>query len=364
MSGEQKRILLAMSGGVDSTAAALLVREQGYDLVGCTFRTRYTSEQSLQAAVELAKQLGIEHHVLDYSERFDETVIRYFREEYIAGRTPNPCVLCNKTIKFGALLDEADRLGCEYIATGHYARVRDGFLYRAADRHKDQTYFLWQLSPEQLSRVIFPLGDMTKQQVRDYLADKGFTALSQSGESQDICFIQDDYRTFLNLPPNPGKYVLSPSLHSSIHRFTDSPIHHQGYAHYTIGQRKGLGVALGEPAFVTQIDAATNTVTLGTHDELYTHEVHLRDVVFSGDSTRPVMAQIRYRSIPQEARLQVDGGASEHSDKCTMHAQRSTLNAKLYTLNSKLPVWAPTPGQSCVFYQDNRLVGGGIITFA
>lgn len=361
------KILLAMSGGVDSTAAALLLREQGYDLVGCTFRTRYTTEQSLQAAVNLAKQLGVEHHIVDYSDRFDDTVIRYFRDEYLAGRTPNPCVLCNKTIKFGALLDEADRLGCEYIATGHYARVQNGYLYRAADTHKDQTYFLWQLSQEQLNRVIFPLGDMTKQQVREYLAVKGFTALSQSGESQDICFIQDDYRTFLNLPPNPGKYVLSPSLRSSIHQSINSHASgasiaalaaHQGFAHYTIGQRKGLGVALGEPAFVTRIDAATNTVTLGTHDELYTHEVHLRDVVFSGDSTRPVMAQIRYRSIPQEARLQVDGG------QCTMHAQRSTLNAKLYTLHSKLPVWAPTPGQSCVFYQDNRLVGGGIITFA
>ena len=341
------KILLAMSGGVDSTAAALLLREQGYDLVGCTFRTRYTTEQSLQAAVNLAKQLGVEHHIVDYSDRFDDTVIRYFRDEYLAGCTPNPCVLCNKTIKFGALLDEADRLGCEYIATGHYARVQNGCLYRAADTHKDQTYFLWQLSPEQLSRVIFPLGDMTKQQVRDYLADKGFTALSQLGESQDICFIQDDYRTFLNLPPNPGKFVLSEHI-STVHCSLKSLVH-QGFAHYTIGQRKGLGVALGEPAFVTRIDAATNTVTLGTHDELYTHEVHLRDVVFSGDSTRPVMAQIRYRSIPQEATFD-DAQCIMHDATCNIHFTH--------------PVWAPTPGQSCVFYQDNHLVGGGIIAFA
>ncbi|MCQ2348707.1 MAG: tRNA 2-thiouridine(34) synthase MnmA [Paludibacteraceae bacterium] len=324
-----------MSGGVDSTAAALLLRDQGYQLVGCTFRTRYTSPESLQAAAALARQLDIPHHIVDYSERFEDTVIRYFRDEYIAGRTPNPCVLCNRLIKFGALMEEADRWGCDKVATGHYARVQDGQLYRAKDTKKDQTYFLWQVSPEQLQRVIFPLGDLTKQEVRAYLETKGLTALAHAGESQDICFIKDDYRTFLNLPPCPGAYRLTDTLAKV--NTSRAPLCHQGYAHYTIGQRKGLGVALGESAFVTHIDAARNEVTLGTHDELYTHDVRLRDVAFYGDPSLPVMAQIRYRSLPQEAYL-VEGG-----------------------VHFTEPVWAVTPGQSCVLYQKNRLVGGGLI---
>lgn len=319
-----------MSGGLDSTAAALLLLEQGYHLVGCTFRTRYTSESNLQAAGALAQQLGIEHHVVDFTDLFDNRVIRYFREEYLAGRTPNPCVLCNRVIKFGALRDVADRYGCDYVATGHYARVQDGFICRAADEKKDQTYFLWQLSPEQLARVIFPLGNLTKVQVRAYLADHGYTDLARGGESQDICFIQDDYRSFLQLPTQIGDYVDATGKVLG---------QHVGFANYTIGQRKGLGIALGTPAFVTQIDAARNVVTLGKHDELYTHDVQLHDVVFRGDASLPVMAQIRFRSRPQEG----------------------VFNAQMSTIHFVDPVWAVTPGQSCVFYQDNRLVGGGII---
>ncbi|MCQ2342333.1 MAG: tRNA 2-thiouridine(34) synthase MnmA [Paludibacteraceae bacterium] len=341
-----------MSGGVDSTAAALLLREQGYNLIGCTFRTRYTSDAMLQSAIGLAAQLGIAHHIVDYSDRFEETVIRYFREEYLAGRTPNPCVLCNRTIKFGALMEEANRLHCDYIATGHYARIRDGQLCRAADEKKDQTYFLWQLSPDQLSRVVFPLGDMTKKEVREYLAGKGLTALAQSGESQDICFIRDDYRSFLDLPTNKGEYILSPQLEAL--RNTRARFCHNGYANYTIGQRKGLGVAIGEPAFVTRIDAERNEVTLGTHDELYTKAVQLHDVIFHGDISQPVMAQIRYRSVPQLARVLC--GSLPTVDR------RSTDGRNCCELYFDEPVWAVTPGQSCVFYQNNILVGGGIIS--
>jgi len=319
-----------MSGGLDSTAAALLLSEQGYQLVGCTFRTRYTTESSLDAARELAQKLGIEHHVVDFTEVFDETVIRYFRKEYLAGRTPNPCVLCNRVIKFGALMEVADQYGCNKIATGHYARIEDGFICRAADTQKDQTYFLWQLTPEQLSRVVFPLGNMTKLQVRAYLKQRGYTTLAEGGESQDICFIKDDYRDFLQLAKQAGDYV---DANGKIVG------QHEGYTNYTIGQRKGLGIALGTPAFVTKIDAAKNIVTLGTHDELYTHEVQLRDVVFRGDPNLPVLAQIRYRSQPQQAII-TEGSLS---------------------VNFSEAVWAVTPGQSCVLYQGEKLVGGGII---
>jgi len=319
-----------MSGGLDSTAAALLLKEQGYEVVGCTFRTRYTKEASLQAAIDLAAKLGIEHHVIDYTDRFDNTIVTYFRDEYMAGRTPNPCVVCNRVIKFGALLQEADRFDCSHIATGHYARVKDGFICRAADQQKDQTYFLWQLSEEQINRVVFPLGEMTKIEVRSYLAEHGYQQLAQGGESQDICFIENDYRSFLNIPPNLGDYINAEGKIVG---------KHEGYTNYTIGQRKGLGVALGEPAFVTKIDAEKNEVTLGTHDELYTHDVHLRDVVFRGDPGQPVIAQIRYRSQPS----------------------LSTFNFQLSTIRFEESVWAVTPGQSCVMYQGNRLVGGGII---
>lgn len=325
------RVLLAMSGGVDSTAAALLLREQGYSLVGCTFYTRYTHDVSVKSAVQLAQSLDIEHYVFDYDKLFHREVIRYFTSEYMAGRTPNPCVVCNRTIKFGQLLEEADRLGCDYIATGHYARAREGFLYRAKDENKDQTYFLWQLSEAQIKRTIFPLGDYTKSEVRAYLESHGLRELAHHNESQDICFIADDYRQFL----------AQQSIVSLSGNYIDAEGHilgrHQGYTNYTIGQRKGLGVALGYPAFVTQLNPATNEVTLGQHDELYTNDVHLRDIVFRGDEQKPVLAQIRYRSHPQQAML-VES-----------------------SLQFELPVWAVTPGQSAVIYQNNRLVGGGII---
>lgn len=335
------RILLAMSGGIDSTAAALLLQEQGYDLVGCTFRTRYTDEASLQSAAALARQLGIEHHVVDYEQRFEQDIVAYFCNEYAAGRTPNPCVLCNRQIKFGVLLEEASRLGCDSLATGHYARVKEGILYRAKDERKDQTYFLWQVPQQALQRVLFPLGDQTKDEVRAFLESKGLTELAHKGESQDICFIKDDYRTFLQaqdasplLPAEQGDYINAEGKVLG---------RHEGYVNYTIGQRKGLGIALGTPAFVTRIDAAHNRVTLGAHDDLYTHDVYLSHCVFHGDTSQTVLAQIRYRSKAQEAVLvNID-------------------NNGVGLIRFAEPVWAVTPGQSCVMYQDNKVVGGGII---
>lgn len=332
------KVLIAMSGGVDSTAAALKLMEQGYTLIGCTFVTRYTSSASVEAAQALAAQLGIEHHVVDYSDMFESTIVNYFINEYKACRTPNPCVLCNREIKFGVLIQEANRLGCDFIATGHYARIVSHsfsdatvhkFIACASDLSKDQSYFLWQVNPEVLERVLFPLGEMTKTEVREYLASKGYEVLSKQGESQDICFIADDYRTFLRK------------------RLRDE---YKEYMSFTIGQRKGLGVALGYPAFVTSIGSRgvgiehpqVPEVYLGHHDDLYTTEVQLRDVIFRGDPTCPVMAKIRYRSAAVEATLNYS-------------PQGAT------TLNFKDRIWAPTPGQSCVLYQSDFVVGGGII---
>ena len=341
-----------MSGGIDSSVAAMLLLEQGYELVGVTFRTFDSiresclakekgccSVESIMEAKHLAEQLGFEHHILDFRETFRKHVIANFVDEYRHGRTPNPCVLCNSHIKWGELLKAADEYGCDYVATGHYARIaeRDGhfFLRKAADSHKDQTYFLWMLTEDNLHRTIFPLGDLNKQEVREIALQHGFEKLSKKRESQEICFVpNNDYRTFLaseGVVCEAGNYVDANGKILGTHA---------GYMNYTIGQRKGLGVAIGTPAFVTSIDAGRNIVTLGAHDDLYAKTVRMRDYFFKGDSSQSVMAQIRYRSQPTEARL------TSHSEGVLTFTE---------------PVWAVTPGQSVVIYQDDLLVGGGII---
>ena len=343
------RVLIAMSGGIDSSVAAMLLLEQGYELVGCTFRTFDSikesclakekgccSVESIMEAKHLAEQLGFEHHILDFRDTFRQHVIANFVEEYKHGRTPNPCVLCNSHIKWGKLLETADAYNCDFIATGHYARIAEKngrfCLRRAADSRKDQTYFLWMLTDENLRRTIFPLGDLTKLQVREIAARHGFEKLSQKSESQEICFVpNNDYRTFLaseGVEAIPGNYVDANGKVLG---------KHEGCTNYTIGQRKGLGIALGTPAFVTKIDAERNLVTLGAHDDLLTKTVRMHNNFFYGDYSQPILAQIRYRSQPTEARYVND------------------------MLTFSEPVWAVTPGQSAVMYQDELLVGGGII---
>ncbi len=349
-----KRVLIAMSGGIDSSVAAMLLLEQGYELVGVTFRTFDSiresclakekgccSVESIMEARHLAEQLGFEHHILDFRETFRKHVIANFVDEYRHGRTPNPCVLCNSHIKWGELIAAADEYGCDLIATGHYARIkeRDGhhFLQKAVDTHKDQTYFLWMLTEENLRRTIFPLGDLTKDQVRAIALQHGFEKLSKKRESQEICFVaNNDYRSFLaseGVETVPGNYIDSEGKVLG---------KHSGYTCYTIGQRKGLGIALGTPAFVTKIDSERNEVTLGVHDDLYTTDVRMNNAHFYGNPSRSVMAQIRYRSQPSEARI-------------------LTNDKQQITISFAEPVWAVTPGQSVVIYQDDLLVGGGII---
>ena len=358
---KKEKILMAMSGGVDSAVSAMLLLEQGYELVGVTFRTFDSikehclarekgccSVESIMEAKHLAEKLGFEHHIVDFRETFKTHVIRNFVDEYMHGRTPNPCVLCNSHIKWGVLLETADQLGCEKIATGHYAQIRqrNGHVYlaNAVDRHKDQTYFLWMLTEENLKRTIFPLGGYSKPQVRQMALERGFEQLSQKTESQEICFIpNNDYRSFLasQVPDfqqrcHEGNYL---------NRAGEVVGRHKGFACYTIGQRKRLGIALGAPKYVTRIDVERNEVTLGDYDDLYSNGLRAVHCMFRDEAwlqeSPEVEARIRYKSPAQPANIRIDG------DK-----------AQLQFLQ---PVWGVTPGQSLVIYKDGLVVGGGII---
>ena len=349
-----KRVLIGMSGGIDSTVAAILLLEQGYELVGATFRTfdpspianspspNCASEQSILDAQHMAATLGFEHHILDFRDTFREHVIANFVSEYAHGRTPNPCVMCNSHIKWGKLMQAAEHYGCDLIATGHYAQIADyrghTYLKNAVDTHKDQTYFLWMLTEENLRHTIFPLGGLTKTEVRQIALNHGFEALSKKAESQEICFVpNNDYRTFLaeqGISVPQGEYVDHQGKILGMH---------QGYCHYTIGQRKGLGIALGAPKFVTNIDATTNRVTLGDREDLLTTQATIADVRIRDwnwlQESPNVQARIRYKSPAVDAQLNPESGI----------------------ITFQTPVWGVTPGQSLVIYKDNLVVGGGII---
>ena len=345
-----------MSGGIDSTVSAMLLLEQGYEVVGVTFRTYDSMKESciakekgcctiesIMEAKHNAEKMGFEHHIVDFRDTFKRCVIQNFIDEYMSGRTPNPCVLCNSHIKWGELVRVADEYGCDYIATGHYAQIkeRDGHVYlaNAVDTHKDQTYFLWMLKEEQLRRTIFPLGGLTKEQVREIARQHGYVKLAEKRESQEICFVTDnDYRSFLraNVPDynervRAGEYVDAEGKVLG---------QHEGYVNYTIGQRKGLGIALGQRAFVTHIDAEHNRVTLGTYDDLYATELRFKPIFNFQFSifNSPVYARIRYRSQAVPVK-KIDGNRIEFAT----------------------PVWGITPGQSVVLYSDDLVIGGGII---
>ena len=369
---DKKRVLIGMSGGIDSTVAALLLLEQGYELVGATFRTfdpplvtgtgsdkACCSEDSITEAAKMAHQLGFEHHILDFRDTFRKHVIDNFVSEYACGRTPNPCVLCNSHIKWGALMQAAREYGCDYIATGHYAQIAEHrghyYLKQAVDTQKDQTYFLWMLTEDNLRHTIFPLGGLTKHEVREIARQHGFEQLSKKAESQDICFIpNNDYRTFLagqgvNVPQ--GQYVDNQGKILGTH---------QGFCHYTIGQRKGLGIALGAPKFVTKIDASTNRVTLGDRDDLLTHEavishVRIRDWDWL-HSSPALQARIRYKSPAVEAVINSELGIRDYELDTDCKIQNSKLK-----IHFSSPVWGVTPGQSLVLYKDGLVVGGGVI---
>lgn len=345
MKSANKRVLVGMSGGIDSSATCIMLQEQGYEVVGVTMRV--WGEAPKEAKI-LADRIGIEHFVADERIPFKDTVVKSFIQEYKQGRTPNPCVMCNPLFKFRVLTEWADKLNCQWIATGHYTQLkeRDNKIYIVAgeDEKKDQSYFLWRLGQDVLKRCIFPLGSYTKVKIREYLREKGFEAKSQEGESMEVCFIKGDYRDFLrehdpdiDKEIGPGWFVNQEGTKLG---------QHKGYAYYTIGQRKGLEIALGKPAYVLKINPEKNTVMLGDADQLKTEYmlVEQPNIVNEEElfNSKDLTVRIRYRSkpIPCKVKLLRNGQVLVHFQSLAS---------------------AITPGQSAVFYDGNRVLGGGFI---
>lgn len=351
-----------MSGGIDSTVTAMMLHEEGYEVVGITMKTwdyansggskketGCCSLDSINDARQVAVNMGFHHFIIDIREEFGDYVIDNFVDEYLAGRTPNPCVLCNTHIKWNALLKRADAMDCEFIATGHYARISelDGRRYvrKAVDRHKDQSYVLWGLSQECLHRSRFPLGGYTKPQVRQMAKDFGYEELSKKAESYEICFVPDnDYRGFLKRRVDG----LEEQVAGGDFVDTSGAVlgKHKGYPFYTVGQRKGLGVAFGEPKYVTEIRPDTNTVVLGSVD----------DLVRNGMRVGQVNA-MKYASIPEGLEVTTK---IRYKDQGTL-ARISPIAADQVEVEFYANVRGVAPGQSAVFYEEEDVVGGGII---
>jgi len=356
------KVLVAMSGGIDSTVTALMLHDQGYEVVGITMKTwDYATSgsgkketgccnlDSFNDARMAAVQHGFPHFVLDIRDEFGDFVIENFVEEYLAGRTPNPCVMCNTHIKWRALLKRADALGCDFIATGHYANVRqhDNGRYvisKGQDELKDQSYVLWGLQQDLLSRTLLPLGNFRKTEIRQMAMDYGYPELAKKSESYEICFVPDNnYRDFLKKKVDGLEERLSDG--NFIDKNGKILGKHKGYPFYTIGQRKGLDIALGRPAFVTQIIPETNTVMLGEESDLNKKEMKVakmnwmkHDGITDG---MEAVTKIRYKDKGSLSNL-YNGNGGIH-------------------VNFYEDAKGVAPGQSAVFYDGEDVIGGGII---
>ena len=358
----KKKVVVGMSGGVDSSAAALLLMEAGYEVIGATMLF-WRDPQSLKAAEDrcggedaagdaaaVCSVLGIPHHVLDFRDEFRERVVSYFAGEYLRGRTPNPCVVCNRHVKWDALMKACGLLGADYAATGHYARIdrlENGrwTVMNSVTARKDQTYALFNLTQDQLSRTLMPVGSYEKDQVRE-MARKAGLPVADKAESMEICFIPDnDYAAFLDRfsegkVPGPGRFVWKDGQDLGPHR---------GITHYTIGQRKGLGVAMGRPVFVKEIRPETDTVVLGEGSDVFTRELTCSGLNMMGLASLKegeeisCTGKVRYAHAGQECRIRMEG--------------EDTLRA---VFDSR--VRAVTPGQAAVFYdREGHVLLGGFI---
>lgn len=347
----KERVVVAMSGGVDSSVAAALLKEQGYEVIGITmcFGLRDYSRkkplccgvQAVEDARRVAHKLGIKHYVLNLHKELQKYVISDFCDQYLRGRTPNPCVRCNQYIKFGILLEKARGLGGKFLATGHFARIirtQRYILRKGKDKFKDQSYFLYRLNQHQLKHALFPLGNYTKEQVR-MLAVKFGLPTAEKPASQEICFLpESDYRIFLEKYAHkdirPGPIV---DLQGKILG------RHKGCAFYTIGQRQGLGLAFGYPAYVIEIDHKNNRIVIGRKADAYKKEFMVKGVRFFCRSKEEIAAKVKIRYNHTEQWAQI-------------YPQKSGMRVIF-----KKPQFAVTPGQSAVFYDRDLVLGGGII---
>lgn len=345
------KVLVGMSGGVDSSVCATLLIKKGYETAGVTLKLFENEgckqdETNVRDAKSVCEKLGIKHYEVDLKHSFNRFVIQNFIDEYINGSTPNPCIECNRNIKFGEMLEKAKALGYEKIATGHYARVKQDekgryLLLRAKDISKDQSYVLYCLNQEQLSRVLFPLGDLTKAEVRDIAEKEGFVNANKP-DSQDICFVPDgDYASFIE---NYSDFVSKKGDYLDING--NKIGEHKGVIHYTIGQRKGLGIALGKPAFVIEKNAKNNTVVIGDEEHIFHKKVWVNNVNFIPFDTlqepMKVKAKLRYRHLEQEAVIK-------------------PLDNGVVLIEFSEPQRAASIGQAAVFYDGDTVVGGGTI---
>jgi tRNA-uridine 2-sulfurtransferase len=356
----KKKVMIGMSGGVDSSVAAAILLQEGFEVIGVTMQIwpdmdeeRKKSEggccslSAVDDARRVADKLGIPYYVMNFKGIFEEKVINYFKDEYINGCTPNPCIACNKHVKFEAMLQKAIGMGIDYIATGHYAKIEfDEILNRfllkkSVTDKKDQTYALYTMTQEQLSRTIMPIGEFAKEDVRDMAKDMALTVAAKP-DSQEICFVEDnDYGRFIcentDYKSIPGDFI---DLDGKVLG------KHKGIIHYTIGQRKGLGIAFGKPMFVVDIDADTNRVVLGDEKEVFSDSLIARDLNFISIDTlvepMKVKSKIRYSAKEADSTIYplMDGRVEVVFD---------------------LPQRAITPGQSVVFYDGDIVVGGGVI---
>lgn len=353
------KVVVGMSGGVDSSVAAWLLKEQGYDVIGVTMQIWQDEDNKVQeenggccglSAVDdarrVASSIGIPYYVMNFKQEFQKNVIDYFTEEYLNGRTPNPCIACNRYVKWEALLQRSLSIGADYIATGHYARIDklpNGryAIRRSATLAKDQTYALYNLTQEQLAHTLMPVGNYSKDKIREMAEEIGLQVANKP-DSQDICFVPDgDYATFIeenaDTPICQGNFVTP-----------DGKIlgKHKGIIHYTVGQRKGLGLALGYPAFVLEIRPETDEVVIGTYEESLTHTLRANELNFMSveDITEPirVFAKIRYNHKGAWCTVEKTG---EDEITCTFDE----------------PIRAVTPGQAVVLYDGEYVLGGGTI---